>query len=128
MNWRVFINRRIPDAGIEYLRDAGLDVDIYPHDQAIPRSDLLNIIDKYNALLTVLTDQIDEQIAEIERLIPKYVARGIELKDLNNQRSRLLKLRNNLGDILSRLKESLCLDIRGEKFDESVRKLISEIT
>ena len=74
------------------------------------------------------TKQIDAKIDEIDKLIQEYNAKRIDSNDLNNQKSRLFKLRNNLGDILLRLKESLCLDIRGDKFEESVTKIVSAIT
>ena len=73
------------------------------------------------------TRQIDAKIEEIDKLIPEYNAKKIDTNDLNSQKSRLYKLRNNLGDILLRLKESLCVDIREDKFDESMTKVISAI-
>jgi hypothetical protein len=74
------------------------------------------------------TSQIDAKIEEIDKLIPKYIASNIDTNDLNSQKSRLYKLRNNLGDILLRLRDSLSLDLRGEKFEESVTKIVNEIT
>ncbi|HEV7747674.1 MAG TPA: TIR domain-containing protein [Pyrinomonadaceae bacterium] len=73
------------------------------------------------------TKQIDGKIEEIDKLIPEYIAQKIDTNDLNSQKSRLFKLRNNLGDILLRLRDSLCIDVREEKFDESVAKIISAI-
>ena len=73
------------------------------------------------------TKQINEKITEIDKLIPEYVAQWIDTNDLNSQKTRLFKLRNNLGDILLRLRESLCIDIREDKFDENVGKIISAI-
>jgi hypothetical protein len=73
------------------------------------------------------TRQIDEKIKEIDELILEYIAGKIDTNDLNSQKSRLYKLRNNLGDILLRLRDSLCLDLRGQKFEESVNKIVSEI-
>jgi hypothetical protein len=73
------------------------------------------------------TKQIDAKIADIDNKFAEYITLKIDSNDLNNQKSRLYKLRNNLGDILVRLKESLCLDLRGNKFDESVTKIVSTI-
>jgi hypothetical protein len=73
------------------------------------------------------TKQIDEKMEEIDKLIPQYSAQKIDTNDLNSQKSRLFKLRNNLGDILLRLRESLCIDIREDKFDENVAKIVSAI-
>ncbi|HXU36275.1 MAG TPA: TIR domain-containing protein [Blastocatellia bacterium] len=71
--------------------------------------------------------QIDLQIEEIDRLLPDYNAQRIDTSDLNSQKTRLYDLRNNLGHILLRLRESLCLDIRDDKFDQSVAKIVSAI-
>jgi len=73
------------------------------------------------------TKQIDAKIEEIDKLIPEYIAQKIDTNDLNSQKSRLFKLRNNLGDILLRLRESLCIDIREDKFDDNVAKIIGAI-
>ncbi|HSS22042.1 MAG TPA: TIR domain-containing protein [Pyrinomonadaceae bacterium] len=73
------------------------------------------------------TKQIDAKIDEIDKLIPEYSAAKIDTNDLNSQKTRLYKLRNNLGDILLRLKESLCLDIREDKFGEGVAKVVRAI-
>lgn len=74
------------------------------------------------------TRQIDSRIEEIDKLIPEYIAQKIDTNDLNSQKSRLYKLRNNLGDILLRLRESLCVDIRADKFDGNVIKIVNAIT
>ncbi len=73
------------------------------------------------------TRQINTKIAEIDALIPEYNEEKIDTNDLNDQKSRLYKLRNNLGDILQRLRASLCLDIRELQFDESMARLVREI-
>jgi TIR domain/Effector-associated domain 11 len=74
------------------------------------------------------TRQIDQRIEEIDKLIPEYNAQKIDTNDLNSQKSRLYKLRNNLGDILLRLRESLCVDIREDKFKDSLVKIVNAIT
>ena len=73
------------------------------------------------------TKQIDLKISEIDKQIPEYIEAKIDTIDLNNEKTRLFKLRNNLGDILSRLKESLTLDIREKSFEESVTRIIKTI-
>ncbi len=73
------------------------------------------------------TDRIDERIAEIDRLIPEYAARKLDTVDLNGEKSRLFKLRNNLGDFLRRLRGSLTLDIRQGAFDGSVSRIVETV-
>lgn len=73
------------------------------------------------------TRQIDERIQRIEELIPDYAARRLDTVDLNDEKTRLYDLRNNLGLILATLKESLCLDVREHCFEESGRRLLAAI-
>lgn len=73
------------------------------------------------------TKQIDAEIEKIDRLIPEYIARRIDTDDLNGQKSRLFDLRNNLGLILQRLRNSLCIDVREERFDENVARIVKAI-
>jgi hypothetical protein len=73
------------------------------------------------------TDLIDTKIGEIEALLPKYVEKKLDSNDLNNERTRLYDLRNNLGKILQRLKESLTLNIRESEFDRSLARIIKSI-
>lgn len=73
------------------------------------------------------TKKIDARIDEIDKLIPEYIQNKIDTISLNNEKTRLYHLRNNLGDILLGLKDSLSLDIREDKFEESVKKIISMI-
>jgi len=62
MSWKVFVSRRIPEPGIRYLEDAGLEVDVYAKNRAVPRNELLEMIPLYDALLSVLTEQVDEKL------------------------------------------------------------------
>ena len=71
--------------------------------------------------------EIEAQITSNQKLIPEYQKKMIDTRDLNNQNSRLLALRNNLDGIVGRLRDSLCLDVRGELFNESMQKLIQAI-
>lgn len=73
------------------------------------------------------TKKIDARIDEIDKLISEYIQNKIDTISLNNEKTRLYHLRNNLGDILLGLKDSLSLDIREDKFEESVKKIISMI-
>lgn len=73
------------------------------------------------------TEQIDAKIDEIEKLIPKYAEKKLDTSDLNSQKSRLFKLRNDLGDILLKLKDSLTLDIREPAFERSLARIIQTI-
>ncbi len=74
-----------------------------------------------------LTEQVDAKIARIDELITTYVEKKLDTNDLNSEKSRLYTLRNNLGGILLRLKESLTLDIRGVELSPSVELIVDAI-
>jgi hypothetical protein len=73
------------------------------------------------------TRQIDERLQRIEQLLPDYAAQRIDSSDLNEEKTRLYSLRNNLGDILAVFRDTLCLDIRDERFEESGRRLVAAV-
>jgi len=73
------------------------------------------------------TQQIDARLSRIEELLPDYAARRIDTIDLNEEKTRLYDLRNNLGLILATLKDSLCLDLRDGHFEDSAKRLVAAI-
>jgi hypothetical protein len=73
------------------------------------------------------TGQIDARIHEIESLLPQYAERKLDSTDLDQEKSRLYDLRNNLGKVLARLKDSLCLDLREEALTENLKRLADSL-
>ena len=73
------------------------------------------------------TTEIDAKIREIDELIPRYMREKLNPEDLNQEKSRLFNLRNNLGNILQRLKGSLCLDLRQPHFDNSIERIVTAL-
>ena len=69
------------------------------------------------------TKIIDERLAGIEALFPDYAAGRLDTNDLNAEKSRLFELRNELGNILDRVRGSLCLDIRPDARAASLARL-----
>ncbi len=61
---RVFVTRSVPDATLKSLRDAGLEVDVYESETPIPRGELLERVRGYDALLTLLSERVDEELLE----------------------------------------------------------------
>ena len=70
---------------------------------------------------------IDLQLKEVQDTIEQSQDKGIDTRDLNNRKSRLIRLRNGLDGIIGSLRDSLCLDMREESFDQSIVKLINVI-
>ena len=60
-SWNVYVTRRIPEAGLDLLRDAGIDFDMNPHDRVLTRDELLEGVRGRDAVLCLLTDTIDAE-------------------------------------------------------------------
>src|SRR3989338_6947699 len=58
---KVFVTRKIPEKGLQLLRKHFM-VKVYPKDQVIPRKELLKEVKRCDALLSLLTEKIDEEI------------------------------------------------------------------
>lgn len=58
---KVFVTRKIPEKGLQLLRKH-FTVKVYPKDQVIPQNVLLREVKQCDALLSLLTDKIDEEI------------------------------------------------------------------
>jgi hypothetical protein len=71
--------------------------------------------------------RIDLEIDELGKLIDEGTDLNIDTVDLQTIKSRKFKLRNNLSDILDRLRGSLTLDLREPEFEQSMRRIIAEI-
>ena len=73
------------------------------------------------------TRQIDERLNRLGELLAEYSAKKIDPADLNEEQSRLYTLRNSLGAILARFKDSLSLDVREDVFDASGKRLVTAV-
>jgi glyoxylate reductase len=71
---RVFVARRIPDAGLDPVR-AATDADIWPDELPPPRDELLRRVAGCDGLLTLLTDTVDEELLD---------AAGAQLRVVSN--------------------------------------------
>ncbi len=85
--FKVAITRRIPDAGIEILKQAGLEVAVSQKDGVLTREELKEFVKGADAILSLLTDKIDAEILEAAGPQLKIVANyavgydNINLKD-----------------------------------------------
>lgn len=59
---KIYVTRKIPDAGIKALKKAGHTVKVYPQDKPIPRRELLKNVKGVDAILSLLTDKIDAAV------------------------------------------------------------------
>lgn len=72
-------------------------------------------------------DSIDEEIKEIQALISSRMEKNRSIRDLQNELARMTDLRNNLDEIIRRLRESLCIDIRPEHLENNFAKIVQAI-
>ncbi|MEO5973706.1 MAG: D-glycerate dehydrogenase [Ilumatobacteraceae bacterium] len=75
MTSRVVVTGKIPQAGLDVLANAGLDVQAWTSDEAITRNELLKRVAGANVLITLLTEKIDLEILD---------AAGPQLKSVCN--------------------------------------------
>lgn len=55
----VFVSRAIPDLGLDLLRQAGFEVEVWPHTRPMSPAELVEAAGRHPALLCVLADRID---------------------------------------------------------------------
>ena len=64
--YRVYVTRKIPQTGIDLLKEKGVELTLWDSDEAIPHEDLVKNLQgkNYDALLCLLTDTIDAEVLE----------------------------------------------------------------
>jgi glyoxylate reductase len=99
--YKVFVTRRIPEAGLALLRARkDIALTVYAKDKVIPRSDLLAGIRGADAVLSLLTDKIDEaalKTAGSQLKIVSNYAVGFDNIDLAACKARNVKIANTPG-------------------------------
>jgi hypothetical protein len=65
-NIKVYVTRRIPKPGPEYLKANNAELTFWDSDEAIPKNELVAAMkkQKYDGLLCMLTDQIDAEVMD----------------------------------------------------------------
>lgn len=61
---KIFITREIPEAGIDLLQKKGFEVSVYKKDKPIPRKELFRQVKDCDALISLLSDKIDEELID----------------------------------------------------------------
>lgn len=97
----IFITRRIPESGITLLKKKGYNTVIYPKDKKIPRKDLLRGVQGADAILSLLTDRMDDEVLEAAGAQLKMVANyavGFDNVDLKAAKQRGIIVTNTPSD------------------------------
>ncbi len=94
---RVLVTRSFPGPGLDLLREQGYEVDLYEHDQVIPKQELLKRVKGADALLCLLTDTIDEEVLKAAgkqlKIIANYAV-GFDNIDLAAAKKRGIAVTN----------------------------------
>ncbi len=103
MNKKIFITRKISDAGIEMLSKKGYQVDVYPKDRIPTQKEIITILKKgsYDAVLCLLTDKIDAQVFDAAPTVKMYAnyAIGFDNIDVVEAKKRGICVTNAPGDL-----------------------------
>ncbi|WP_460762706.1 TIR domain-containing protein [Niabella terrae] len=72
-------------------------------------------------------EQIGDKIAVLAPLLEQRIKSGQDTLDIQDEYSRLIKLKNNLGEIIGKLRGSLCMDISDTGFEASFPRILEAI-
>jgi hypothetical protein len=72
-------------------------------------------------------DHVDGEIKKIQNLVTDRMEKNRSIRDLQNELTRYTELRNNMDEIIRRLRESLCIDMRMENFELNFKKVVQAI-
>lgn len=100
---RVFITRRLPPAGLAPLREADLDLVVREADDPIDRDELLGAVRGASAIVTLLTDRVDEALLDAAgaqlRIVANYAV-GYDNIDVSACSARAVAVANT-PDVLT---------------------------
>ncbi len=100
----VFVTRRFPGPAVEMLKEAGFHVSVYEKDRIIPRRQLLRRIRGMDAVLSLLTDRVDDAFFKAAGSQLKIVANyavGFDNIDVKAAQARKIVVTNSPGDLIS---------------------------
>lgn len=61
---KVYITQRVLSSGIELLKKAGCQITEWPHNNAVPRDELLKRVAGVDAIFCLFPDQIDKAVLD----------------------------------------------------------------
>lgn len=105
----VFVTRRIPDAGLALLRkDKRLDLRVFPKDRRITRNELLKAVRGASAILSLLTERIDDAVMDAAgpqlKIVANYAV-GYDNIDVAAAKQRGVRVANTPGALTEAVAE-----------------------
>ncbi len=100
MGHNIYITRRIPEAGIQLLRDRGANVEVNPHDRSLSHDELRAAVVGRDGLCCMLSDPINADILDAAgpscRVIANYAV-GFNNIDISAATDRNIVVTNTTG-------------------------------
>lgn len=99
---KIYITRKIPDSGINLLKEKGYEVVINPEDKVLSREELVYALNgqNYDAVLCLLTDKIDDEVFEAAgkncKIFANYAV-GFDNIDLKSAKEHKITITNTPG-------------------------------
>ncbi len=96
---KVLVTRKIPEPGLEVLREHTSEIDLFPHNRGMTRAELFEFIGDKDGLLCLLTDKIDREFFEAAsklRAIANYAV-GFNNIDIAEATKRGIPVTNTPG-------------------------------
>ena len=97
---KVFVTRKIPERGINLLKEKGFEIEVNSEDRVLSKSELIAMAHGADALLCLLTDTIDAEVLDGIGLQLKIVANyavGFDNLDLPALKARNIPATNTPG-------------------------------
>ncbi len=128
---KVYITRKIPEVGINILKEKGYEVVINPKDRPLNKNELISEIkgNDYDAVLTLLTDTVDAEVMDSAPSVRIYAnfAIGYNNYDLEEAKKRGIYMTNTPGGGADRVAEHTwalilalsCRVVEGDKYMRS---------
>lgn len=125
---KVYITRRIPDVGINMLKDKGYQVDVNNENRPHTKEELIKALKgkDYDAVLTLLTDTIDAEVMDSAPTVKIYAnfAIGFNNLDVEEAKKRGIFITNTPGGGADRVAEHTwalilaltCRVVEGDKY------------
>ena len=98
MAFKVYVTRRIPEAGLDLLGKS-CDVEVNPEDRPLTRAELLEKVKGRDGVITLLTDRVDAEVMDAAAGIKGFAncAVGFDNLDLAAATARRIPLSNTPG-------------------------------
>ena len=105
---KIFVTRKIPEAGIKLLRKKGYQLKISPHNRVLKKEEIIKAGKGSHALLCLLTDKIDDRImagiGSQLKIIANYAV-GFDNIDLKAAKKRKIMVTNTPGVLTTAVAE-----------------------